>query len=150
MSYLSRLGSPRVVAPNDSPSKTAPRVIARIDQLRRERKVVGAAELAGEGVRISVSTVGRGWRAWVASAAAVTSSDWLLQPPAGSEDRHTLFRAHGSRGCEEGRADTRRRRARPRQGLAQACTTRRAAARTHVRPPYTAVRTDYVFAVFGR
>ena len=52
----------RASTPASSPSITAPEVVARIERLRREKKWTArqiARELAGEGVEISVATVGR-------------------------------------------------------------------------------------------
>ena len=52
----------RSSVPHRSPTQLEPTVVARIEQLRRERKWSArriAIELAAEGCRVSVSTVGR-------------------------------------------------------------------------------------------
>ncbi len=135
--------------PKASPTRTSPQVIARIETLRRGKKWSArtiTAELVGDGVRISVSTVGR----WLVRLGISHRRD--LDPAGASNCQpakkiiarypgHMIhvdvkkvgripdgggWRAHG-------------------KASAQARATRRATARTHTTSANKDVRTGYVF-----
>ncbi len=136
-------------APKASPTKTSPQVIARIETLRREKKWSArtiAAELVGDGVSISVSTVGR----WLVRLGISRRRDL---DPGGASNRRPARRIIARYPGHMIHVDVKKVGRIPDGGgwrahgknSAQARATRRAAARTHTASANKGVRTGYVF-----
>ncbi|MDP9826428.1 transposase InsO family protein [Kineosporia succinea] len=136
-------------APKASPARTSPQVVEQIEELRREKKWSArtiAAELNGQGVAISVSTVGR----WLARLGISRRRDL---DPTGSSNRKPAQKIIARYPGHMIHVDVKKVGRIPDGGgwrvhgrtSAQHRANRRAAARTHAKSANAAVRTGYVF-----